>query len=427
NSNNNNNIQDKNNNSSNKADAISNNNIQKKCQKETPTRIFIHEDNNNGNEDGHNGVMKEEQSMEYESSFFNDTPSITSKIQRLDDMLEYCSLKHNVILNNNCSSKKEGLFHSNTNESGVNDEKLYFHTLQNNKISSSTSNSLNNFSSLSSNNILLNNRFSQNYHTSGQKSFIDDNNNNTSNLTLISDKDNNEHYYSHPPSSFSFSENFTLDGKGTLSDSMLKQSIYLKQDSANSSHTILQEREDDIQYYNHSIDCFTYGKSSSSSQYNYSNNNSNSHLHHPSIDPNNAYQINFSYDTENNYKSMDYSNRSYFNSSGSSNNLMPNNQYLHPNYTISNHDEMFYRNHNYPPQNTNYSYSLQCYNNKSTESFIHSTTSSVYNSSISSPMNMTKSPHNVPTNGFRGLHKSQRIENFQYYNSSSGDSVNNNY
>jgi len=415
-------------NSTTTATATTTTNSQMKSQNET-TNLFEHDDNN---EDNHNGNLREDQSTEYESSYLNDTPSITSKIQRLDDMLEYCSLKHNVILNNsNCSSKKEGIYHSNSNESDLNNEKSYFNTIHNNKISGFTSNSLNNLSSLSSNHILSNNRLSQNYHSTDQKPFID----NTSNLTLISDKDENEHCYSFPPTNYGFSESFNIEGKGTTSDSMLKHSIYLKQDSTNSSHTILQDKEEDIQYFNNSIGCFTYGQSSSSSQFNInSNNGSNNHLNHfehPSSDANQPYQINFSYDTENSYQAMDYNNRGYFNNSGSSNNLMPNNHYLHPNYNMSNHDEMYYRNTNYPPRNTLDPYTLHCYNNKSTDSFMNSTTSSMYNSSLSSPMNMSKSPHNpisnVPTNGFRGLHKSQRIENFQYYNrSSSGESVNNN-
>jgi len=54
---------------------------------------------------------------------------------------------------------------------------------------------------------------------------------------------------------------------------------------------------------------------------------------------------------------------------------------------------------------------------------------SVFNSSLSSPIDTTLKPHqtnvsNFPTHGFCGLHKSQRIENFQYYNSSSGESIN---
>ncbi|ORX47323.1 hypothetical protein BCR36DRAFT_413675 [Piromyces finnis] len=369
------------------------------------------------------------QSIEYENSYLNDTPSITSKIQRLDDMLEYCSLKHNVIINSSSSlHRNDELFHSIINNNKINDEKSCYNNLQNNKTTSSTSDSLNNFSSLNKNS--LDNNHSQNFHSINQKVFM----NNTSNITLISDGEDN--MQSNPHLKFTLSENFNSKKKDLTSDSMIKYSIYLNQESEDSSHTIHQDKEDDIQCYSQNPNSYIYGQNSSnSSQFSINNSNninsdSNSHIgqyNQSSISSNKSYKINFSYDTENNYQSMNYTKGNYFYNSENNNFITTTNQYLHPNYMFSN-NEVFYRNSNYQPQNSIDPYIINYYNNKSTESFINSATSSMYNSSVSSPMNMKNSHNNlkpnIPINSTSGLHKSQRIENLQYYNSSS-ESVNN--
>ncbi|ORY76735.1 hypothetical protein LY90DRAFT_665460 [Neocallimastix californiae] len=311
-------------------------------------------------------LKEDTKDTDYESSYLNDTPSITSKIQRLDDMLEYCSLKHNYIINNN-TTKKDGIFHSNSNEENNHTEKSYLHSIRSNdKIDNSTvtTHSLNNLTStLGANPIFLNNHLSSNFDSSNitNSSYLG----NSSNLTLTSDKDNNESQYSiHHSSAYTYSQNFNIgDKNGTGSEPLLKHPIFLKSDSVNSSHTILQQDKDnDYIDFDGSINLNFDHPDNSTNHVNKSTNNIN-------FNNEKSYKVNLSYDSENNYYSL--------------------------------------------------------------ESFKNSTSSSVYNSSISSPMNnnsiKSKSSfskiQNMPIHC--GLHKSQRIENFQYYRSSSDESINN--
>eukprot|EP00833_Pecoramyces_ruminatium_P011804 jgi/Orpsp1_1/1185836/evm.model.c7180000095544.1 len=211
--------------------------------------------NFSSNEDNHKNYEKEDsKDTDYENSHLNDTPSITSKIQRLDDMLEYCTLKHNYIINTN-SIKKENKFHSHSNEEDGSTEKSYLHMIHDNiknENSTSTSHSLSNLSStIGPNPIFINNHLSPNYNSNNisKSSFLE----NSSNLTLTSDKDNNEDHYSIHSSTFMYSQN--ISG----SEPLLKQSTFLKSDSINSSHTILQQDKDsDYTDFNNSMNDMNY-------------------------------------------------------------------------------------------------------------------------------------------------------------------------